>query len=249
MLVVDNPWIGRTGIMTPRLLATDGQCSGGSCPAVYDSDADLAAGDIAVVGALPADGLAGRLAGRIAGGEALVTISRELVESALRPADEPISGRQLEVEFATFSHSAFRREARQHYAGTARDEEWISLLRANRRWGRAHQRVHYVTEPLTDAMVEELTVGYEGNVAAGEDIRVIITDPGDVPGYDYWLFDSCRLYLMHYDPDGAWAGVTCVHDPARIVEACRARDEALHRATPWCAYITSRPDLQRRLAQ
>ena len=165
---------------------------------------------------------------------------------ALRPADEPVTPGQLEAEFAGFNHIAFRREVHQFYAGTARDDEWISLLRANRRWGRAHQRVHYVAEPLTDAMVEELTDGYEGNVAAGEEIRIAV---GEMADYDFWLFDSSRLYLMNYDPDGTWAGATRVHDPARIVEACRARDEALHYSIPWRAYIASRPDLQRRLAQ
>ena len=54
---------------------------------------------------------------------------------------------------------------------------------------------------------------------------------------------------MRYEPDGTWAGAERITDPERIVEACRARDAALHRAVPWHAYIASRPDLQRRLAQ
>jgi hypothetical protein len=56
--------------------------------------------------------------------------------------------------------------------------------------------------------------------------------------------------MMRYEEaDGTWIGASRVTDPSLIVEACQARDAALHRAVPWNAYIASRPDLQRRLAQ
>jgi hypothetical protein len=141
------------------------------------------------------------------------------------------------------------------YTGTGRDDQWIALLKANRRWGKTHQRVHVITEPLTPAMQEELTAGYEGNVAAGEDIHIVPVAPGhdwpnSLPHLDFWLFDSSKLYGMRYEPDGAWAGADRITDPERIVEACRARDAALHCwAIPWREYIASKPDLQRRLAQ
>jgi hypothetical protein len=111
-----------------------------------------------------------------------------------------------------------------------------------------------VLEPLTAAMVEELTAGYEGNVAAGEDIRIIpvmdgTAGPADLPRQDFWLFDSSKLYVMHYGPDGLWVGAQRIHDPQAIVDACRARDAALNGAIPWNDYIAGHPDLQRRLAQ
>jgi hypothetical protein len=235
--------------MNPRMIAR-ADCSGGSCPAVYTLDG--APDDYVVQGKKVTYSLLTMLTG-VADDETAVIIPRETVQEALRPADTPVTPEQLEVEFATFSYSAWRLEVQQDYAGTARDEQWISLLKANRRWGKAHQRVHVIAEPPTDAMIEELTAGYEGNVAAGEDIRVIPVDagewPGGVPDYDFWLFDSSRLYLMAYEPDGAFAGAARVSDPARIVEACRARDALMHRAVPWQAYVEARPDLQRRLAQ
>lgn len=237
--------------MHPRTLARD-NCTGGSCPAVYDSDPDLEPDELAVVGTKAADGLSTRLADKIASHEAAVTIKRELVREALRPRDESASPAEFQAQFETFSWSAFRLEQLQHYVGTGPDASWAALVKANRRWGKAHQRVHVVTEPLTPAMQEELTDGYGGNVAAGEDIGIIpVTDdwPGGVPHDDFWLFDSSRLYVMHYEPDGTWAGATRVSDPARILEACQARDAALHRAIPWRAYVTSRPELQHRLAQ
>lgn len=237
--------------MHPRRISKN-TCTGGSCPAVYDSDPGLRPGELAIVGTKPTDGLSGRLADRIASSEAVVTISRDLVAEALRPEDEPVDPAEFSAQFETFSWSAFRLEQLQHYQGTGPAPEWAALVKANRRWGKTHQRVHVVTEPLTDAMQEELTAGYPGNVAAGEDIGIIavVGDwPAEVPHADFWLFDSSRLYLMHYNPDGSWAGASRVRDPERIVEACRARDAALHRAIPWRAYVTSRPDLQCRLAQ
>lgn len=241
--------------MHPRLIA--GDCSGGTCPAVYDTDPDLAADEVAVVGAKAPAGLAGRLAARTAPHEAAVTVRRELLEQAVRPAARPAGIAELQAQFETFSYSAFRLEAQQHYAGTGRDEQWIALLKASRRWGKTHQRVHVITEPLTAAMQQELTEGYEGNVAAGEDIRILPVAgdflspewPADVPRADYWLFDSARLYAMHYELDGTWRGADLVTDPDRVVYACRARDAALHRAIHWRAYVTSRPELQHRLAQ
>jgi hypothetical protein len=103
-------------------------------------------------------------------------------------------------------------------------------------------------------MQEELTTGYEGNVAAGEDVRIVSVAsaddwPDDLPSHDFWLFDSSRLYGMYYEADGQWACAERITDPEQVVKACRWRDAALHRAVPWDAYIASRPDLRRRLAQ
>ena len=181
-------------------------------------------------------------------------IKRAIVAEALRPADGPVTTAGFQSEFETFSYSAFRLEALPEPVGNRRDDQWIALLRANRRWRKAHQRVRVVIEPLPPALQDELTFGYGPNVAEGEDIGIISVGteagwPQDVPRSDFWLFDSSRLLEMHYEPDGTWAGASRVRDPERIVTACRARDAALYRAVSWRTYIASRPDLQRRLAQ
>jgi hypothetical protein len=236
------------------LAKSNDPCTGGTCPAVYDDDPGLLPGELAVVGKNAEAGLRGRLADRIAPDEAAVVISRAIVAEALRIADEPVDLAALMTQFETFSYSAFRLEALQHYAGTGRDDQWVSLLKAGRRWGKAYQRVHVIAEPLTPAMQQELTEGYGPNVAAGEDIGIIPFSaadewPADVPEYDFWLFDSSSLLVMEYEPDGTWTGATRVRDPGAVAAACRARDAALHRATSWHTYIASRPDLQRRVAQ
>lgn len=239
--------------MHPRMLAIDSGCSGGTCPAVYDDDPDLLPEELAIVGNGDAPRLRAKLADRIGIGEELIVIKREIVAAALRPAARPVDLPELQAQFETFRYSAFRLETHQHYAGTARDDQWIALLKASSRWGKTHQRVHVVAEPLTAAMQQELTAGYEGNVAAGEDIRIVTVASGgawpDLPNADFWLFDSILLYAMHYDDDGSFTGASHIDDAEEVISACAARDAALHTAVPWRTYIAARPDLQRRLAQ
>lgn len=239
--------------MHPRMLARQ-DCSGGTCPAVYDDDPDLRPGELAIVGDAAAGRLRAKLADRIAPHEELVTIRRELVAEALRPADEPVDLAGLMGELETFAYSAFRLEALQHYAGAGRDEQWEALVKAGRRFGgKTFQRVHVLIEPLTPAMQQEVTEGYGPNVTAGEDIGIIVCAEGDwpedIPRHDFWIFDGARLYEMDYHPDGAWAGARRVRDPERIAGACLAREAALYRAASWYTYIAGRPDLKRRLAQ
>jgi hypothetical protein len=240
--------------MHPRTLARQ-DCSGGTCPAVYDDDPDLLPDELAIVGNGNAPRLRAKLADRIAPHEGLVTIKRGIVAAALRPADMPVDLAELTAALETFAYSAFRLETLQHYAGTGRDEQWEALVKAGRRFaGKTFQRVHVITEPLTSGMQQELTEGYGPNVAAGEDIGIIsVSDgdvwPEDVPRHDFWLFDGDLLYEMDYGPGGAWTGARHVRDPQRITDACHAREAALYRATSWHAYIASRPDLKRRLAQ
>lgn len=239
--------------MHPRMLARQ-DCSGGTCPAVYDDDPDLASDELAIVGKKARAGLATRLSDRIAPDEALVTISRDIVRNALRPASLPVDLDALMTHLETFSYSAFRLETQQVYADTGRDDQWVTLVRSRGRWGKTFQRVHVIREPLTPAMQQELTEGYGPNVSAGEEIGIIPVPrdsvwPVDVPDHDFWLFDSSELLVMRYEPDGTWAGAEWVADPRRIVRACRARDAALRHAHPWHAYVATRPELQRRLAQ
>jgi hypothetical protein len=131
----------------------------------------------------------------------------------------------------------------------ARDE-WDALLDVHRRAGRVMRRVHIITEPLTDYLRYELTWAYGPSVAAGEDIRIIAVSTGwpeDLPPLDFWLFDANVLLVAHYTEDTTLLGFEHVTDPARIVQACRWRDAALHHAQPWADYIAARPELAARV--
>lgn len=174
--------------------------------------------------------------------------------------------------FDTARASAFRLETLQAYGSSGEDpaldafvtgqpyvltpgkRNWTSLVRDRRRAGCAMQRVHVVTEPLTEYMSFELTWGYAPNVAAGEDIRIVpVTGgeswPGGLPlGTDFWMFDDATVYAMSYDPAGTWLGADLKTDPADVAAAATWRDKALHLGIPWVDYIQGQPHLQRLVA-
>jgi hypothetical protein len=169
-----------------------------------------------------------------------------------------------------FRRSAFRLETLQDYSGSGEDphlaaflagkprppspehEQWAGAVRAHRRAGRVLQRVHVVTEPLSDYIRWELSWGYQPGVAAGEEVCIIpVADgewPVEVPHRDFWLFDDTELYDMHYTLDGTWLGAEPVTDSSRIEQARAWRDTALQRALPWQRYIRSHPELAARVS-
>src|SRR4051794_40957636 len=127
-------------------------------------------------------------------------------------------------------------------------QEWLAAVRAAVRSGRSVQRVHVVTEPLSEYLRYELSWSYSPNVAAGEDIRIIGVSPGEpwpshLPRHDFWLFDGSQLYLQHYDRHGTWVGVEHDPDPSHAARASRWREVALHLGMPWRDYVRNQPQL------
>lgn len=130
--------------------------------------------------------------------------------------------------------------------------EWISVVHAARRTRRTIQRVHVVTEPLSDYIRYELAWSYAPNLQAGEDIRIVAVPKGhawpvELTCADFWLFDASRLYVMKYDQHNAWRGVRQIHDPSQIIHAAQAREAALHLSVPYTDYVNSRPELRAEL--
>lgn len=178
---------------------------------------------------------------------------------------------ELRDRLRDFRYTAFRLETLQAYSGSSEDpahaafqrgdhvpppdpdqDQWISRLQANCDAGRTQQRVHVVREPVapTSYVAFELTWEYGPHASAGEDIRIIpVTDtwPADIPQADFWLFDSRHLFVLDYDHAGRWLGARPVDDPTRVAHACFVRDAALHQAMTWSDYITTKPELLRRV--
>jgi len=101
------------------------------------------------------------------------------------------------------------------------------------------QRVHVVTEPLSDYLRFEIT-GYRLNVEAGEDVRILprrATGELELPDHDFWLFDGLRVACMRYDGDGAYLGAELVDDAAAVARYCAWRDVALGAAIPYDRYV------------
>ncbi len=151
--------------------------------------------------------------------------------------------------FDSFSHTAFRWEARQDYedeavgaflAGEPKPpmpgkERWCARVRAACAAGKVMSRAHGVSEPLTAYMRYELTWSYPPNVAAGEDIRIAPLSPM-MPGRDFWLFDSSALLWLDYDGAGRLVSAELDDDPASVVMANNWRDAALHAGTALADY-------------
>lgn len=182
----------------------------------------------------------------------------------------PPGAPEFSVWFRQFRHSCFRLETLQCYRGSGEDDsirafhagqtpqphpgkqEWMALVGAATRDGRTMQRVHVVTEPLTDYVRFEVTWSYAHSVSAGEDVRIIPVAEGaawprDVALSDFWLFDDAELFTMRYDTDGMWLGVAHLTDPGAARIACQQRDAALRLAQPWVTYVSERPELARRV--
>ena len=171
---------------------------------------------------------------------------------------ESVTSVEFDALFTSFEHTAYRLETLQAYdvsyevepyqtfmAGRPRPadsskDEWVGMIKTAVEAGKIFQRVHVVTEPLTDYLRYELGWSYPPNVEAGEDIRILPAQSGHwptLPRYDYWLFDSSDLWVMEYADDGTFRWIERVEDPRVIVRHAYWRDAALHQAIPYRDYM------------
>ncbi|GAB3494744.1 DUF6879 family protein [Nocardiopsis coralliicola] len=175
------------------------------------------------------------------------------------PKGRPADWNEVEQLFRGFRYTAFRLETLQTYAAAyetaafraflALDEGampkkqtgWEAEVRAGIAAGRRYDRVHVVTEPLSDYIRFACAWGYRRNVTAGENIGILAVPEGDwphgLPQLDYWLFDSHRLVVMRYADDGALS-TELVEDPEWVVAANMWRDHAIQRSIPFGEYET-----------
>lgn len=109
-------------------------------------------------------------------------------------------------------------------------ENWSNMVRQATAEGRLFSRVRVVSFPLTDYTRFAMWVaGYTRE--AGDDIRYITRDQAaNLPDYDYWLFDSCKLLKMRFTDDDQFIGAEVIEDPAEIVQHNYWRDAAQHHA-------------------
>jgi hypothetical protein len=107
---------------------------------------------------------------------------------------------------------------------------WLTMIREATQEGRRFSRVRVVSTPLTDYSRFGIFCSEYTN-AAGEDIRYLTRDQaGELPDYDYWLFDSRKLVKMLLDDEENFLGAEVIDDPAVIVDHNYWRDAAWHKA-------------------
>jgi hypothetical protein len=162
-------------------------------------------------------------------------------------------GELYEAAWRDFTR-AFRYEARQVYsmpkeqpsitrflAGLEKPEDhnavWHERVRRYVASGRSIQRAKVVRHPLTDYLRYQFAWSVPGNVAAGEDYRIVdVTNRTvDLPEQDFWMFDESLVFVLSYDSTGAHIGREMVGlgDVAKYV---RWRDIALKEAVPFGVY-------------
>lgn len=150
--------------------------------------------------------------------------------------------------FTDFEHTAYRLEFRERYNSPIMREPiqrfltdghtdmdwlgvWMATIREQTEQGKVFQRVRVASLPLSDYNRFSVWTA-KWNNEAGEEIRYLPReDASDLPGYDYWLFDSRKLVRMHFnEDDDTFVGFEVVDDSALIVELNYWRDAAWHRA-------------------
>lgn len=112
---------------------------------------------------------------------------------------------------------------------------WLDYLRERTAAGCRIERVRVQPDPPTDYQRWERWAG-RWNVSAGETIRYMTPQDAERVGlplrYDWWLFDSCRLFIMEFSPDRTLLGGELITDPAIVIQHCAWRDLAVHYSTP-----------------
>ncbi|MFC4564414.1 DUF6879 family protein [Nocardiopsis mangrovi] len=171
-------------------------------------------------------------------------------------AEYPISPDEFGDCFSGFQSTAFRLETLQDYS--AADEpafrkflagesapppgtgSWPDEVRSGIDRGLRYDRVHVVTEPLSDYVRFECAWGYRRSVRAGENIRILPVPeggwPDGLPHLDYWLFDSATLVRMDYSPDHRTITRVAVSDPEQIAAANAWRERAMRLSVPFTEY-------------
>ncbi|GLF97607.1 DUF6879 family protein [Streptomyces yaizuensis] len=236
--------------MAPRLRVIGTTSGEGKCPTLYDN---LDTGEVVVQGRTVTNPTG---AVDVLKGESFVAVPRELL-IRFAPADER-SGPPVYIDddtfgdyFETFKHTAWRLETRRGYASDQATEKYAAWLESGqvpddtgRPWhtnvrkqvdqGKRFERVRLVDNPPTPEQ-RYLFATADSNCRAGEDIRNLWRMDAErlqLPGEDFyfWLFDSRRALVLHFDDDDEYLGAELVEDPAVIIRFCQIRDTAWHHA-------------------
>lgn len=167
-----------------------------------------------------------------------------------------LDGDDWKAHFRNFKRSAFRLEVHQVYTMPNEAETLSSFLAGdpipdgfNAAWhqtiqghvvaGRTMTRAKLVRRPLTDYSRYLFEWGISGNVAAGEDYRIVdVTEREvDLPSQDFWMFDETTVVHLNYRPDGTQINRELIESPD-ISRYLAWRDLALESSIPFSDYRT-----------
>jgi hypothetical protein len=146
----------------------------------------------------------------------------------------------LDYYDAENEHEPYARFLAGDPADWAWREPWKRLVQGVRASGRTMQRVHIVSEPVSDYVQFELLRVYPANVEAGEDVRILSRKAANdlwLGPYDYWLFDDGLAAILVYDSSGRVKRVEMDRDASTLDWLRHERDEALSLAIPLAQYV------------
>ncbi|WP_409470724.1 DUF6879 family protein [Streptomyces sp. HC307] len=167
-----------------------------------------------------------------------------------------LDGNEWRRTFDAYEREAWRFEAQPTYTMPREAENVARFLRGepkpadhNARWhervhgylalGRTIGRVRVVRQPLTDYQRYQFAWGIPGNIAAGEDIRILDVTQDDyglpLSGTDWWIFDESRIVHLNYRQDGTQISRELfTGDPTPYLEWKRT---ALTHSMPFAEYV------------
>ncbi|MFI6296675.1 DUF6879 family protein [Nonomuraea sp. NPDC050790] len=165
-----------------------------------------------------------------------------------------LTGAEFGQVIHEFEHTAFRLELQPAYlepeeagmlAAFLRGEpeppdsvpelrQWFDRIAQHAQQGKRVERVRVQDDPPTDYQRFERWLD-PWNVGAGEVMRYLTRQKAHeiallpaAGSTDWWLLDSSRLILMHFDSNHRRVRNELVTDPAVVVQACMWRDLAVH---------------------
>ena len=174
-----------------------------------------------------------------------------------------LDGDEWRRTFDAYERDAWRFEAQPTYTMPKEAENVARFLRGeskpdqhNARWhervrgyvasGRTIGRVRVVRQPLTDYPRYQFAWGIPGNIAAGEDIRILDATRDDyglsLSGTDWWMFDEARVVHLNFRADGTQINRELLHgDISSHLEWKRI---AIAYSVPFSEYLRECGDLR-----
>lgn len=158
-------------------------------------------------------------------------------------------GDEFSALFTSFDRTARRLEVRERYnvaeehspvaaflAGRPHDlawfAPWLEQVRVLSAAGKRFRRVRVVSLPLSGYNQWGLQMARHTS-AAGEDIRYLDrARAGDLPDFDYWLFDDSWAAKLHFDADDRPLGAEVITSPDLVMELASALTVAESLAVP-----------------
>ena len=120
---------------------------------------------------------------------------------------------------------------------------WHDDIRAWAQRGKTLARVRVFSEPLTDYQRYQAGWTIPGNVAAGEDVRILAAPLAvnlGLPKYDFWIIDSKTVVHLNFEPDGRLIDRELITNPD-LEHYLSWQQQAIYYSVPFSEWTQHRP--------